>query len=64
MFRIQLSAVPVWLALATGVALTAGCSSTKEDRTANWSPNRLYAEAKDEADGGSYDKAVPLYEKL
>ncbi|MDN4587673.1 outer membrane protein assembly factor BamD [Xenophilus aerolatus] len=64
MFRTQLSAVPVWLALAAGVALTAGCSSTKEDRTANWSPNRIYAEAKEEADGGSYDKAVPLYEKL
>ena len=45
MFRTQLSAVPVWLALAAGVALTAGCSSTKEDRTANWSPNRIYAEA-------------------
>jgi outer membrane protein assembly factor BamD len=52
--------VPVLLA-----ALLAGCSSLKdEDRTANWSPNRLYAEAKDELNGGSYDKAIPLLEKL
>ena len=42
----------------------AGCSSTKEDKTANWSPNRIYAEAKDEAGSGAWDKAVPLYEKL
>lgn len=43
----------------------AGCSSTPAvDKTANWSPNRIYAEAKDEASSGAYEKAVPLYEKL
>lgn len=46
------------------LALLAGCSSTKDDKTATWSPNRIYAEAKDEAGSGAYDKAVPLYEKL
>jgi outer membrane protein assembly factor BamD len=60
MLRARLSAVP---ALALAFVLVA-CSSTSEDKTANWSPNKLYAEAKDEMQSGSYDKAVPLYEKL
>ena len=45
-------------------ASVAGCSTTEADKTANWSPNRIYSEAKDEVDSGAYDKAVPLYEKL
>jgi len=53
--------VPVLLA----VSVLAGCSVFKEeDKTANMSPNRLYAEAQDELGGGSYDKAIPLLEKL
>jgi len=52
--------VPVLLA-----ALLAGCSALKDDdKTATWSPNKLYAEAKDELSGGAYDKAIPLLEKL
>jgi outer membrane protein assembly factor BamD len=52
---------PVLLA----AALLAGCASSKEeDKTATWSPNRIYAEAKDEMSGGAWDKAVPLLEKL
>jgi outer membrane protein assembly factor BamD len=62
--RAKLSAAPTLLALCGAAALIAGCSSTQEDRTANWSPNRIYQEAKEEADGGSYDKAIPLFEKL
>jgi outer membrane protein assembly factor BamD len=63
MFRAKLS-VPSWIALSAAALLAAGCSSTTVDKTANWSPNRIYAEAKDEAGSGAYDKAVPLYEKL
>ena len=44
--------------------LLAGCSSTTEDKTANWSPNRIHSEAQDEMNSGAYDKAVPLLEKL
>jgi outer membrane protein assembly factor BamD len=62
MLRAKLSAVPV-LALVAA-ALAAGCSSTPDDKTATWSPNKIYAEAKDEASSGSYDKAIPLFEKL
>jgi outer membrane protein assembly factor BamD len=62
MFRARLSVVP---ALMMGVAaLLAACSSTSDDKTSTWSPNRIYSEAKDEMDSGAYDKAIPLYEKL
>ena len=52
------------LAAAFAAGLLAGCSSTKEDPTANWSPDRIYTEARDEATAGAFDKAVPLFEKL
>ena len=60
MFNAKLSG----LMLCAAAFLAAGCSSTKEDKTANWSPNRIYAEAKDELNSGAYDKAVPLFETL
>lgn len=40
------------------------CASVDEDKSANWSPNKIYAEAKSEANDGAFDKAIPLYEKL
>ena len=61
MLRAKLSAVPV---LALAAAMLAACSSTPDDATAAWSPNKIYAEAKDEVAAGSYDKAIPLFEKL
>ena len=64
MRRAKLSVVPAWLALCSAAWLVAGCSSTTVDKTANWSPNRIYSEAKEEASSGAYDKAVPLFEKL
>ncbi|KQT10629.1 outer membrane protein assembly factor BamD [Ramlibacter sp. Leaf400] len=59
MLRAKLSGV-----VGTALLLLAACSSTPEDKTAAWSPNRIYAEARDELNAGSYDKAVPLFEKL
>lgn len=58
MFRAKLSVV------AAVAAVLAACSSTPEDRTSTWSPNKIYAEAKDELNSGAYDKAIPLLEKL
>lgn len=59
--RAKLSVVLVVVA----ASLLAACSSLKdEDKTASWSPNRIYSEAKDEMNSGAYDKAIPLYEKL
>ena len=63
MLRAKLSVVPA-LAVAGLAALLSGCSTTTVDKTAGWSPNRIYAEARDEANSGAYDKAVPLFEKL
>jgi outer membrane protein assembly factor BamD len=61
MFRAaKLSVVPL-LALAV---LAAGCSSLDADKDAKASPNKIYADARDEVASGSYDKAIPLFEKL
>ena len=69
MFSTKLSVVPNASPLVVAVCalsfVVAGCSTTPEpDKTATWSPNKIYAEAKDEASSGAYDKAIPLYEKL
>lgn len=68
MFSSKLSVVPntsplVAAFLALCVVL-AGCASNPLDQTSNWSPNKLYSEAKDEAKSGAYDKAILLFEKL
>ena len=44
--------------------LLVGCADIPKDPTATWSPNKIYAEAKEEASAGAYDKAITLYEKL
>jgi outer membrane protein assembly factor BamD len=63
MLQAKLSALPA-VALFSAAALLSACSTTEDDKTANWSVNKLYAEARDEVNSGSYDKAVPLFEKL
>jgi outer membrane protein assembly factor BamD len=50
--------------LATGLVFLSACSTTTPDPTAEWSPNKIYAEAKDEVSLGAFDKAVALFEKL
>lgn len=63
MLRAKLSVVPALSAMVIAALLSA-CSSTPVDETANWSPNKIYAEAKDEMNSNAYDKAVTLFEKL
>jgi outer membrane protein assembly factor BamD len=63
MLRVKLSVVSA-LMLTTGALLLTGCSTTPVDKTAGMSPNKLYAEAKDEMATGQWEKAVPLLEKL
>ena len=64
MLRTKLSVV-CNLLLATGALLVAGCSSAPPvDKTVGMSPNKIYAEAKEELSTGAYDKAIPLLEKL
>nr|WP_315496507.1 outer membrane protein assembly factor BamD [uncultured Rhodoferax sp.] len=63
MLRVKLSVVYASLMAAVSLVV-AGCSSAPIDKTAGMSPNRLYAEAKDEMGSSQWDKAVPLLEKL
>ena len=53
---------PILTLLLVPLAI-AGCS-TPSDNSATLSTEKLYAEAKDEAATGNYDKAAKLYEKL
>ena len=46
------------------LSLTACASKNTADPTANWSPNRIYAEAMDERNSRNFEKAVTLFEKL
>jgi outer membrane protein assembly factor BamD len=54
-----------WLTVSaiSAVLLLASCDTTR-DETAKWSPEKLYAEAKEEAAAGNYEKAAKLYERL
>lgn len=63
MLQAKLSAVTPWILLGALFAMT-GCTSVPEDKTVSWSPNKIYAEAKDELGSGGYDKAIVLFEKL
>ncbi|MDR2165070.1 MAG: outer membrane protein assembly factor BamD [Zoogloeaceae bacterium] len=58
-----------WLCRAVLVlvaVLTAACSLLPEeiDTTANWSANRLYAEAKSAMDDGNWEEAIKFYQRL
>lgn len=48
------------------VALAAGCGLLPEeiDETIGWSAQRIHAEARDALNGGGYDRAITLLEKL
>ena len=50
--------------LAAALTLAACASKTPPDPTANWSPNRIYAEAMDERNSGNFERAIVLFEKL
>lgn len=59
----RLSVVPACLLVASSLFLT-GCANAPKDVTAGWSPEKIYSEARDEANSGAWDKAIGLYEKL
>jgi outer membrane protein assembly factor BamD len=40
------------------------CASETKDKTAGWSPQRIYSEAKEEINSNAFDKAVNLLDKL
>lgn len=61
-----LSGVSGAVAVAVLAVGLAACSAPKtaQEKTVNWSNNRLYSEARDERSSGSYDRAVELYNVL
>lgn len=63
---IQMSVLrrPIIVALGVLTALIAGCGSTPKDNESQWTAERLYSEAKEEASLGNYDHASKLYERL
>jgi len=52
------------LALSVLALSLAGCSSTPKDDASTGSAEKLYAEAKDEALAGNYEKAAKLHERV
>ncbi len=46
------------------VLLLSGCAGLDEDETKNWTPERLYSEAKEKMDDGDYAAAIKYLEKL
>lgn len=48
---------------ALAVLVLAGCAAPK-DETSNWTPEKLYSEAKQELDANHYERASQLFEKL
>jgi outer membrane protein assembly factor BamD len=54
------------LAAIALVVLMSACSLLPEqiDETTSWSASKLYSEARSEATGGNYEKAIKYYEKL
>ena len=64
MLRAPFATFAIYPAVLAACVLTVGCANTTEDKTAGWTTDRIYSEAREELSGGSYDKAVPLLEKL
>jgi outer membrane protein assembly factor BamD len=62
--KISLGLSAVSLGVLVTVLSLQGCNTTPVDNTAGWSPNKLYAEARDEREAGNLEKAISLYEKL
>lgn len=63
MSRIRLSAQRVLLLLTLAWGLAA-CSTAPKDVTADWSVEKLYAEAQDQVRTGVWDKAIQYFDKL
>lgn len=52
----------VWMVL--GAAMLTACGSTPQDEYAKISPDKLYADAKDDANDGNYETAIKKLEKV
>ena len=50
--------------LTVSVLLVAGCGSSSKDELAGRSAERLYKEAKEDMEGGSFDRAIKALERV
>jgi len=50
--------------VATAVCVLAACGSTPTDETAGMTVEKLYADAREETESGSFERAIKLYERL
>ena len=64
MIQLSVQRLHFAVVLAMLLALIAGCGSTAKEAESQWSADRLYAEAKEEASLGNYERAGKLYERL
>ena len=55
---------PALLALLAATLQLAGCGSTPRDESAGATVDRLYKDAKEDADSGSYDRAIKTLERV
>lgn len=55
---------PALLALLAATLQLAGCGSTPRDESAGATADRLYKDAKEDADSGSYDRAIKTLERV
>lgn len=53
----------LWSCLTLGLLL-GGCSSTSKDEPANSTAERLYRDARDDMEGGSYERAIKSLERV
>ena len=62
----SLSSVSALVLTTAAAFMLAGCADkiTVDQKTADWSINRIYSEARDERQSGGYDRAVELYNVL
>jgi outer membrane protein assembly factor BamD len=57
MRRLAIILIATWITLS-------GCSGKNLDKTADWSAEKLYSEAKSALDNGDYEQAINYYETL
>ncbi len=56
--------VAQWSVAGAMVVVLAGCGSTPKDESANATAERLYKEAREDIDGGSYERALKTLERV
>jgi outer membrane protein assembly factor BamD len=64
MIQVNVLRRPRVVALAVLMAVLAACGTNPKDTEAQWSAERLYSEAKEEASQGNFERAGKLYERL